>query len=754
MELLEMFETLELNTRLELDLTSYKLSIGEAIAEGASLKIQLDEAVRSASALNSEAASVKDEMNGVGEAAKDAAKQMSGLNEVFSGLTGIKSPTDLAVKLIKGVGEFAAEGISLAAEDQESQEFVNAMNQLKENIRSIKKGVGEVLLPVSTGMVNLLTLLSGGFGEKSLAETFGEISRSTAGQLADANGSYSRANALIGMLKKMEENGEESAHADSKWIATLNALIATVPELSKVINLQTGEIEGGTQALYENAQAWHENSEAQIEQDDLDKRIRLYRETKGKQQELELKKVTDQQASDDALRYAYELAEPFAEEYYKDTARKLNPESEDLSYDLYKFWEFAKNRADDKKTPSEEKAGWENLRDQIGAYLIISDEAKSSIVSCNEELDKLDERLDPIRESVRAQAEAMGLDPDVVLTALDSTNEYTDALLEQRSAYEQLSSAMELVRAYRESTIESMRASLDGLTNGFEAMGDIGQTSVAEMIAGLASQQSYMDEYRENLKKASELGIGEDMLASLADGSTQSAMYLAAIVGDQGASIQELKDQWDKTQESKDTLAEIMADARLEIDDEYKQMVADAQTMAQETVDAFDRAEEARSTGLALAQSLAAGLAEGAGEISEEVSDILVELAKLGSFRLAYSGDGLDGIDAISGAAPSTSASNLDGLSYVPYNDYLSYLHKGEAVLTAAQADEWRAGRTGGEGISAEAIASAVASAVASVISGFTVQMDGQTVGNLVTDTVSRNIAEGMTTTRRYAVAW
>ena len=35
-------------------------------------------------------------------------------------------------------------------------------------------------------------------------------------------------------------------------------------------------------------------------------------------------------------------------------------------------------------------------------------------------------------------------------------------------------------------------------------------------------------------------------------------------------------------------------------------------------------------------------------------------------------------------------ASNADGLPYVPYNDYLSYLPKGEAVLTASQADEWR----------------------------------------------------------------
>lgn len=40
------------------------------------------------------------------------------------------------------------------------------------------------------------------------------------------------------------------------------------------------------------------------------------------------------------------------------------------------------------------------------------------------------------------------------------------------------------------------------------------------------------------------------------------------------------------------------------------------------------------------------------------------------------------------------------GLDYVPYNGYPSVLHRGEAVLTASEADDWRRGRRGGSNTS------------------------------------------------------
>ena len=99
------------------------------------------------------------------------------------------------------------------------------------------------------------------------------------------------------------------------------------------------------------------------------------------------------------------------------------------------------------------------------------------------------------------------------------------------------------------------------------------------------------------------------------------------------------------------------------------------------------------------------------------------------------------------GALFGTSSSSTDeasghatGLDYVPYNDYYARLHEGEAVLTKQEATDWRRGESGTATSSAE-LRDAIVSAVRDGMRGLAITMDGQSVGNVVTEQVSRNIA-------------
>lgn len=79
------------------------------------------------------------------------------------------------------------------------------------------------------------------------------------------------------------------------------------------------------------------------------------------------------------------------------------------------------------------------------------------------------------------------------------------------------------------------------------------------------------------------------------------------------------------------------------------------------------------------------------------------------------------------------------GLPYVPHDNFVARLHEGEAVLTKAEATSWRRGE--GQGVDVSGIVSAVVQGVREGMRGLAINMDGQAVGDVVTDRVSQNIA-------------
>ena len=90
------------------------------------------------------------------------------------------------------------------------------------------------------------------------------------------------------------------------------------------------------------------------------------------------------------------------------------------------------------------------------------------------------------------------------------------------------------------------------------------------------------------------------------------------------------------------------------------------------------------------------------------------------------------------------------GIDYVPQDDYDARLHEGEAVLTKAEAADWRRGGSV-QAIDYAAMGRAVGSAVREALSGIGLYTDdGTRIADMVTQRVSRNIARE-SKSRRFA---
>lgn len=149
----------------------------------------------------------------------------------------------------------------------------------------------------------------------------------------------------------------------------------------------------------------------------------------------------------------------------------------------------------------------------------------------------------------------------------------------------------------------------------------------------------------------------------------------------------------------------------------------------------FNQYETARANTQLTAQGLTAGL--------QEEYDNLVTIVNAYNKQLGYitgTTVTIAGITTTDDSSRRTTRrkSHATGLDYVPYNGYAATLHEGEAVLTKAEAQNWRGGDSSGSGSGVN-----LAASLAAALHGLSVQMDGTTVGHLVSDTVSKDIESG-----------
>ena len=199
-----------------------------------------------------------------------------------------------------------------------------------------------------------------------------------------------------------------------------------------------------------------------------------------------------------------------------------------------------------------------------------------------------------LEEEAQAAEEAAQANKELA-DSTDDLNESTEG--QQRTVEDIIKDINDLQQAY-DDAYQSALESMNGQFDLFEKVKKIStptqskaDKNVGDYTSALASQEDFVNTYTANYQAAAQAGVDANLLAQLADGSTESAEQLSNLANASKEEIDALNAQWATLQASKENFATTVAD----ITTDFSTGMTELENELAETIAAMDMSSEAGS---------------------------------------------------------------------------------------------------------------------------------------------------------------
>ena len=136
--------------------------------------------------------------------------------------------------------------------------FNEATEKISNTIDGIKTSFGESVLPVITdavtGLEKVISYLTS--DKRTLSQVMADQDKGYASQVAQIEGEATAAESLLDQLISMGDASTLTAEQFGIWKGTAEELVKIIPDLSKYINTETGEISENTKEMKNNIRQW------------------------------------------------------------------------------------------------------------------------------------------------------------------------------------------------------------------------------------------------------------------------------------------------------------------------------------------------------------------------------------------------------------------------------------------------------------------------------------------------------------------
>lgn len=535
-------------------------------------------------------------------------------------------------------------------------------------INNLKVGLGDKIKPTVIKTVDELREIAEAAAEAvdgtdTLPQMIANIDAAYNAQGKGIEMSKHQALSLIDSLEEMGEVSSLDSSGMEQYYALLMQLRTIAPEVATLINTSTGSIEGGYIGLRAAAEEWAKSEQLSLEVAKAEEQVSAL--------EIAEKQLASTQAQLAVAQGEYNGYKA-REAAIQERMNELWKETRAVSEEADKEGRFVDTKA--LLYGSDEFGEYGQLEDELKAVQKGAEDASQSINRLTEEAAQgqaqIDEYGTQIQDTFQNISETSGISVQGMSKA-EQAMVGNFMILKTR--------AEELQTAYIEAE-EAIRASIGSIIDGYGEIETPEPVSMADLISGKESQIAYMQEYVNLLEEAKELGLGGDVLAGLADGSTESFAMLQAIVADGGESYARLQELTGQAETEADKLASELADAQTGYTEKMGEIVTEMNTM----VDEVNQQPSAYANAAATIQGIVDGVNSGIGSLSAAVGRVKSLMVQLRNAANSYTG-------TWSGAGTAGYTPHAAGLSYVPYDGYPAMLHRGEMVLTALEAKAYRA---------------------------------------------------------------
>jgi len=479
------------------------------------------------------------------------------------------------------------------------------------------------------------------------------------------------ANNYIDRLDELNSLSKLSAEQQREYHGILVMLTQTVPDLANYIDLETDTINGGTEALRANTQAWKDNAIAQAYQEQL---TEIYSKNADVLIEAEKNKI--------GLRDA-EGKLAVAQKAQNDEFERQNRLYQEANQKVQEYYEETGLVTDANMWLGEttDELNWK-LEQNAQAVM----EAQDAVDAYQKAIDKDNDALQAAQDEIALAEEAV---QNLTTATEDSTTATEDASRGYGELNTEISNVKECVEALQQAYQEAYEAAAESVQGQYalwQQADSIVATSASSINSNLQGQITHWQTYNDNLAslrdRAGDIEGLTEMIGSFADGSSDSVNAIAGMAAASDEELAAMVESWNKLREEQNKAAEDIADFRTGFSETMDAISGDLE----DTIDGMDLGTEAAEAGRATIQ----GFIDGATGMLSTVQSAYSQLgyAALAALsRNVQNNNSVASSRRMSGfsryASGTTSAEA--GLALVgEEGPEFVMMHGGEAVLNAA----------------------------------------------------------------------